>query len=316
MNAYIIRRLVQVIPTVLLSSIFLFGALNLIKGDAVDLYFGLSEDRSPEAEAALRRQLGIDKPPVQQYLTWLGNVLRGDFGESWRFRLPVRSMIARSIVLSFELQIIATVISLSGSLTLGIYLATRQNSAMDQGIRFLGLVFLSAPLYWVALILLLVLSRVFNWIPPVRYVSFTQDPLEHLKIIAIPSVLWGLTSIPAFSRYVRNAMLDVLSEDYVRTARAKGAAERRVMFHHALRNAAGSLATVVGLSFAGAAGGSLLMEVVFGLPGMGRLYLTAIGQRDYPLIMGISLLISMMFVVINLLTDLAYGWLDPRIRYN
>lgn len=316
MNRYILRRLLQVIPTVLLSSILLFTTLNLIKGNAIDIYFGLSEDRSPQAEEALRRQLGIDKPPAVQYLLWLGNVLRGDFGESWRFRMPVLSMVGNAIWISVEIQVIATIISLFGSLTLGIYLAVHQNSPADQIIRFLALIFLSAPLYWVALILLAVLSRVFHWIPPVRYVTFAQDPIKHMQIIILPSLLWGLTSIPAFSRYVRNAMLDVLSEDYVRTARAKGASERRVLFGHALLNASGPLATVIGLSFAGAAGGSLLMEVVFILPGMGRLFLTAIGQRDYPLIMGISLIISMTFVVVNLLTDLAYAWLDPRIRYS
>jgi peptide/nickel transport system permease protein len=165
------------------------------------------------------------------------------------------------------------------------------------------------------MVLIIFLSRTLNWIPPIRYVSFTQDPLTHLQIIAIPAVLWGLTSIPAFSRYVRNAVLDVLSQDYVRTARAKGASRNRVLFKHALRNAAGPLATVIGLSLAGAVGGSLLMEVVFTLPGMGRLYVEGLAQRDYPLVMGISLLISVTFVMVNLLTDLSYAWLDPRIRY-
>ena len=315
MNNYIVRRVLQVIPTVILSTLFLFFLLNLVRGSAIDLYFGLSEDRTPEAEQALAAQLGIDKSLPQQYLTWLGKVVQGDLGESWRFKLPVWELIATRLPLSLELALIATIISCLGSFALGVYLAAHQNSVIDQVIRFLALIFISAPLYWIAILLILFLSRSLNWIPPIRYVSFWQDPLKHIEIIFIPATLWGLTSIPSFSRYVRNAVLDVLSQDFVRTARAKGASQRRVLFKHALRCAAGPLATVMGLSLAGAVGGSILLEAVFTLPGMGRLYVEGLAQRDYPLIMGISLLISISFVVVNLLTDLSYAWLDPRIRY-
>jgi peptide/nickel transport system permease protein len=152
--------------------------------------------------------------------------------------------------------------------------------------------------------------------PPIRYVDMTKDFWTHLQIIAIPSTLWGILSIPSFSRYVRNSVLDILHEDYVRTARAKGLGRGRIFFVHVLRNASGSLVTVIGLSLAGASGGTLLMEVVFSLPGMGRLWLTAIGQRDIPVILGVSVFISTIFVVLNLLIDLSYAWLDPRIRYS
>jgi peptide/nickel transport system permease protein len=316
MNQYIARRLLQVIPTVLIATLFVFIMVNAIRGDAIDIYFGLSEDRTPEAEAALQARLGLDKPLPVQYLTWLANVLTGNFGDSWRYNRPVLTLILERLALSFELAIIASAISIFFSSILGLFLAVRQNSFLDQAIRFVSLIFISAPLYWVALAIILFLSTQFRWIPPIRYVSLTEDFWTHLQIIAIPATLWGILSVPSFSRFVRNSVLDILSEDYVRTARAKGLTRRRIFFIHVLKNAGGPLITVIGLSLAGAAGGTLLMEVVFSLPGMGRLWLTAIYQRDIPMIMGISVFISTIFVIVNLLIDLSYAWLDPRIRYS
>jgi peptide/nickel transport system permease protein len=314
-NRYVVIRLLQVIPTVLLSTLFVFLTLSFMRGDAIDVYFGVSEDRSPEAEERLRRELGLDKPLPMQYLLWLGRAIQGDLGESWRFREPVLGLISQRVQLSFELAGIAIVISVVCSILLGVYLAVNQDSIADQAIRFVSLVFISAPVYWVALALIVFLSQSLHWMPPIRYVSLMEDPLKHLEIIALPAALWGLLSVPSFSRYVRNALLDILSADFIRTARAKGVPERRVLYRHALRNAAGPLATLVGLSIAGAAGGALLLEVVFTLPGMGRLWLAAIFQRDYPMVLGIGVFISTIFVLVNLLTDLSYAWLDPRIRY-
>jgi peptide/nickel transport system permease protein len=315
-NQYIIRRLLQVIPTVLLSTVFVFIMVNLVRGDAIDIYFGTSEDRSAEGDAALRARLGLDQPLPVQYLTWLGGILTGNFGESWRYHEPVLKLILERLTLSFELSIIASSISIFFSSLLGMYLAVHQNSFADQAIRFISLIFLSAPLYWVALGIIVFLSVYFRWIPPIRYVSLAQDLGTHLQIIAIPATLWGILSVPSFSRFVRNSVLDILSEDYVRTAYAKGLTRSRILYVHVLKNASGPLITVIGLSLAGAAGGTLLMEVVFSLPGMGRLWLTSIYQRDLPMIMGISVFISTIFVVVNLVIDLCYAWLDPRIRYN
>jgi peptide/nickel transport system permease protein len=315
MSRYIIRRLLQVVFTVLLITILLFILLNLMRGNAIDIYFGMSEDRTPASVAYLKAQYGLDKPLITQYLLWLGKAVRLDLGTSWYYNKPVMALFLQRIQLSLELVFIASVISMVGSLVLGVYLAVHQNSIADQVLRFVGLIFLSAPLYWIALAIIVGLSRTVHWIPPIRYVSLAQDWKTHLVIIALPSTLWGLTSIPSFSRYVRNAVLDVLSSDFVRTARAKGLRSNQVLFGHAMRNAAGPLATVVGLSFAGAAGGSVLLETVFSLPGMGRLYLSAIGQRDYPVVMGLTLLIAVFFLLVILITDLSYAFFDPRIRY-
>jgi peptide/nickel transport system permease protein len=314
MGRYVIRRLLQAIPTVLVSSVLLFGMLNLMRGDAIDIYFGTSESRNPQAEAALRAQLGLDRPLPAQYLLWLGRLAGGDFGQSWNYKQPVLAMVGPRLVLSFEIAGIAIAISVVCSLALGIFLAAHRDSFLDQALRVASLVAISAPLYWVALGLVLLLASTVHWTPP-PYVGFAEDPAQHLAAIGIPAVLWGLLSVPSFSRFVRNAMLDVLGADYVRTARAKGLGERRLMFGHALRNAAGPLATVVGLSIGHAAGGTLLLEVIFSLPGMGRLWLTSITQRDHPLILGIGVLISVLFILVNLLTDLSYAWFDPRIRY-
>jgi peptide/nickel transport system permease protein len=315
-NTYVIRRLLQAIPTVLIATLFVFLMVNAVRGSAIDIYFGLSEDRTPEAEAALAARLGIDKSLPEQYITWLGKLVTGDFGTSWRYNKPVLELILDRMSLSLELAIIACTISIVFSSLLGVYLAAHQNSPVDQIVRFVSLIFISAPLYWVALALIVFLSTRFHWMPPIRYVDITKDFWTHIQIIAIPATLWGILSVPSFSRFVRNSVLDILNEDYVRTARAKGLGRGRIFFIHVLRNASGPLITVIGLSLAGAAGGTLLMEVVFSLPGMGRLWLTAINQRDIPMILGVSVFISTIFVVVNLLIDLSYAWLDPRIRYS
>jgi peptide/nickel transport system permease protein len=229
MTRYIIRRLLQIVFTALLITILLFLMLNLMRGNAIDIYFGMSEDRTPASVAFLKKTLGLDKPLAVQYVLWLSKAVRGDLGTSWRFAEPVTSMFIKRIGLSLEIVFLASVISMTGSIALGIYLAVHQNSIADQVIRFVGLIFLSAPLYWICLALIVILSRTIHWIPPVRYVPFSEDPKTHLQIIAMPGILWGLTSIPSFSRYVRNAVLDVLSSDYVRTARAKGLTDRRVL---------------------------------------------------------------------------------------
>ena len=316
MANYIVRRLLQVIPTVLLSTIFVFVMMNLVRGDAVDIYFGLSEGRTPEAEQALREQLGIDKPVYMQYIHWLGRILKGDFGESWRFRQPVIEMIGKRLMLNLELWVIAAIISIVFSSIIGVYTAAHQNGIVDQVVRFMALVFLSAPFYWVAMIVLVVLSKGFHWMPPLIYKSAWEDPKTHFQMIMIPAVLWGISSIFSFSRYVRNCVLDVLRSNFVRAARAKGVSQTRALYKHTLVNAAGPLATIVALGIGQVVGGMLFMEIVFNLPGMGRLFIEAIYQRDYPVIMTISLLISVTFVIVNLIADLTYGLLDPRIRYD
>lgn len=312
---YILRRLLQTIPTIFLSTVFVFTMMNLIRGDAVDIYFGTSEGRTPEAEQALRRQLGIDKPPVEQYIHWISRVARGDFGESWRFRQPVIEMISKRVVLNLELWVIALTISVVFSSAVGVYTAAHQNGVVDQVTRFVALVLLSAPFYWVAMIILVVLSKGLHWTPPLVYQNLWDDPVTHLQMIMIPSVLWGVSSIFSFSRYVRNCVLDVLQSNYVRAARARGVKMSVVLFKHTLMNAAGPLATIVALGVGQVVGGALFMEMVFQLPGMGRLWLEAMFQRDYPVIMAICLLISVTFVFVNLFADLIYGVFDPRIRY-
>lgn len=314
MFRFVFRRLVQAIPTVVISTLLLFLAMSIMRGSAVDVFFGVSADRTPEATQKLEAQLGLDKPLPMQYLTWLAGVAHGDFGESWRLQKPVLPLILSRLSVSLEVALIASLTSLILSLILGTFLATHKDSFADQAIRIIGLVFISAPVFWVAIGLILILSTYFNWIPPIQYVGFREDPIENLKIVLIPSLLWGFLSVPSFSRYVRNAVLDAIGADYVRTARAKGVTERAILQRHVLRNAAGPLVTVVGLSLGAAAGGTLLLESVFTLPGMGRLWLSAISQRDFPLILGIGVVVSTIFVLVNLITDISYALFDPRVR--
>jgi peptide/nickel transport system permease protein len=312
MHRYILRRLLQTIPVLLLFSIVVFAALRLVPGDPAVVMLGL--EAKPEAVAEIREEMGLDKPLFVQYGIWLKNVVQGDFGISWRSKQTVESLIMRRLGATLELTIGAMVIGILIALPLGVLSGLRPNSWFDTLATGFSLLGIAIPGFWLGLLLLLLLSVRLNWLPPSGHVGFFDDPVESLRHLLMPALTLGVGLAAPLARFVRSGMLDVMNADYIRTARAKGLRERVVIIRHALRNGLLSVTTVFGLEFGSLLGGAVITESVFNWPGIGTLLLNAIQQRDYAMVQGTVLFISMIFIIVNLLVDLSYGLLDPRIR--
>ena len=291
-----------------------FLLARLIPGDIVQLSLEQAE-RTPEMVAQLRSFFGLDQPIYVQYWQWLSSVLQGDLGNSWRSGYTVTSLLFDRLPVTAELTILAMIVSVSVGIPLGILSAIRQNSPVDYGIRVFSMVSLSIPEFWQGIMLILILSIVLGWIPSLQYVELWKDPVTNLSIMILPAISVGTAASANIVRMTRAAMLEELGQDYVRTARAKGLSERYVIYGHALKNTLIPVITIVGLQIGYLMGGVVVMEAVFTLPGVGRLMLLAISQRDYPLIQGVVLFIASIFVFSNLLVDILYGYVNPRIRY-
>lgn len=314
MGRYIARRLLSLIPVLLGVSIIVFFMVRLIPGSALQMYLGTQVEATPEQMEELRRLFGEDRPIPLLYVEWLGRVIQGDFGYSLRTSRPILPDILQRLPLSIEITLFALFLALAIGIPLGIAAALRQNPFTDVLIRVTGLLGLSLPQFWLASLMVIAFSGFQGWIPMGNYVSLAADPLKNLKMLFFPSLAIGTGLAAVIMRYTRNSMLEVMQQDYVRTAKAKGLKKRVVVVRHALRNAILPVITVAGFNTGYLLGGAIVIEEVFALPGMGRLALYAIYQRDYPLIQGIVLLIAAMFVLVNLATDLIYAAVDPRIR--
>ncbi len=314
MGRYIARRLLSLIPVLLGVSIIVFFLVRLIPGSALQMYLGTQVEATPEQMEELRRIFGEDKPVPVLYIEWLGRVLQGDFGFSLRTSRPILPDILQRLPLSIEITFFALFLALVLGVPMGVAAAIKKNPVADVAIRVVGLLGLSLPQFWLASLMVIVFSGVQGWIPMGNYVSLAADPLKNLKMLFLPSLAIGTGLAAVIMRYTRNSMLEVLQQDYIRTAKAKGLENRVVVIRHALRNAILPVITVAGFNTGYLLGGAIVIEEVFALPGMGRLALYAIYQRDYPLIQGIVLLIAALFVLVNLVTDLIYAAVDPRIR--
>lgn len=314
MGRYIARRLLSLIPVLLGVSIIVFFLVRLIPGTALQMYLGTQVEATPEQMEELRRIFGEDKPVPVLYVEWLGRVVRGDFGFSLRTSRPILPDILQRLPISIEITFFALFLALAIGIPLGIVAAMKQNPFVDVLIRVVGLLGLSLPQFWLASLMVIAFSGFKGWIPMGNFVSFASAPLQNLKMLFFPSLAIGVGLAAVIMRYTRNSMLEVLQQDYIRTAKAKGLEKRVVIVRHALRNAILPVITVAGFNTGYLLGGAIVIEEVFALPGMGRLALYAIYQRDYPLIQGIVMLIAAMFVLVNLVTDLIYASVDPRIR--
>ncbi|HNX72931.1 MAG TPA: ABC transporter permease [Spirochaetales bacterium] len=314
MARYIIRRLLSLIPVLLGVSIIVFFLVRLIPGSALQMYLGTQVEATPEQMEELRRIFGEDRPIPVLYVEWVGNLLRGDMGYSLRTGRQVLPDILQRLPLSIELTILALLMALIIGIPLGILGAIKKNPILDLTIRITGLLGLSLPQFWLASLMVIAFSGIQGLIPMGNYIPFTQAPLANLKMMLLPSLAIGIGLAAVIMRYMRNSMLEVMQQDFIRTAEAKGLKKNIVIVRHALKNAILPVITVAGFNVGYLLGGAIVIEEVFALPGMGRLVLYAIYQRDYPLIQGIVLIIAMMFVVVNLLTDLLYAAIDPRIR--
>lgn len=269
-----------------------------------------------EYRAELRAKYGLDQPIPVQYVKWVGAVLKGDLGSSLRNNEPIAKTLMIRFPLTLELALLSVVLSAIVAIPLGVVAAVRRNSFVDFLARVVAMVGLSVPNFWLAAMLLLVTSVVFHWQPNIRLVPFWEDPLTNLSQLVMPVIALSLALMAIVMRMTRSAMLEVLRQDYMQTARAKGLPPRIVMVRHALKNAFIPVLTVLGIQMGALLGGTVVIEVVFGLPGLGRLLLDSITARDYPVIQGTVLFIAVVFVMVNLLVDMLYAYVDPRIRYS
>jgi peptide/nickel transport system permease protein len=311
---YVAKRLLSLIPVLLGVSLIVFFLVRLIPGSALQMYLGTQVEATPEQMAELKRIFGEDKSLPILYVEWLGRILRGDFGVSLRTGREVLPDILARLPLSIELTLLSLFMALAIGIPQGILASLRKNPVLDVTNRVAGLLGLSLPQFWLASLMVLAFSGFKGWIPMGNYVSFSQAPLVNLKMLVLPALAIGIGLAAVIMRYTRNSMIEVLQQDYVRTAKAKGLQRRVVVFRHALKNAILPVITVAGFNTGYLLGGAIVIEEVFALPGMGRLALYAIYQRDYPVIQGIILMIAALFVLVNLLTDLIYALVDPRIR--
>ena len=317
MRAYVIRRLLLIIPTLLILSVIVFLLVRFIPGDVIDvmqqemMFTAGGIDRE-----GLERALGLDQPMHVQYGRWIGDiVLHGSLGKSLLGRFSVREKIAGRLPVTIQLGATALVIGLLIALPVGIYAAIRQDTAADYVGRSVAVIGLATPNFWLAVMVMLYPAIWWRWSPPMRLIPFTDDPLGNLGMFIIPGAILGTAMAAATMRMTRTMMLEVLRQDYVRTAWSKGLKEKAVVLRHAVKNAIIPVVTLVGMQLPILVGGSVIMENIFALPGLGRLMLNALENRDYPVVSGINLLFGSAVVVGNLLIDLAYAFLDPRIRY-
>ena len=317
MRAYLIRRTLLVIPTLFILSIIVFLLVRFIPGDVIDVMQQEMSFTSGEIDReALERALGLDQPIHVQYGRWIGDiVLHGSLGQSLVGRFSVNEKIAGRLSVTIQLGVTAMVIGLLIALPVGIYSAIRQDTVSDYLGRTVAIIGLATPNFWLALMVMLYPAIWWGWAPSMRLIPFTEDPLGNLEMFLIPSVILGTAMAAATMRLTRTMMLEVLRQDYIRTAWSKGLKEKAVVLRHAVKNAIIPVVTLVGLQLPILVGGSVIMENIFNLPGLGRLMLNALEDRDYPVVSGINLLFGTIVVVGNLLIDLAYAFLDPRIRY-
>lgn len=317
MLRFLAQRLLAVIPTLLGISILVFVAIRLVPGDSLTAMLGTEAGMLTETQReALREYLGINEPPVKQYFTWLSNVVQGDLGYSVRHGKPVLELILSRFPVTLELAIFAVMIALLVGVSIGVFSSIYHNTVIDLIGRFFALIGLAAPNFLVATLLIYALSVYFGILPNAgNYTDLTENPTKNFEQIIFPALTLGFSFSASVMRTTRSAMLEVLGEDYIRTARSKGLRERIIITRHALRNALIPVVTLTGVEMGYLLGGAVIIEEIFALPGVGRLMFTAIDQRDYALIQGTALFIAMNFVVINLLVDLIYAAIDPRISY-
>lgn len=313
---YVFQRLIT-FPVILFGvALVVFFSIRLVPGDAITAMLGTEAGLlTPDQRASLAQYFGIDQPAYIQFFRWLAGVLKGDLGTSVTFGKPVVTVILAHFPLTLELAILAMLIALLAGLPLGVLAATRNERASDLAIRILAMTGQSTPNFVLGLLIIFLLSAYFGVVPSMgSFTPLTADPIANLSQLFFPAVTLGFAFSASVMRISRSAMLDVLSEDYIRTARSKGASELSVIWRHALPNALIPVVTLSGVEFGYLLGGAVIVEQIFALPGLGRLVLDAITQRDYALVQGSVLFIAFNFLVVNLLVDLAYGALDPRIR--
>lgn len=315
MQQYIIRRLVFMVPTIILMTIVVFGLVRIMPGDFIVAQMSEARGVDPEMLDVWRAELGLDAPAHEQYFTWLGGIITGDWGTSFWLNEPVLQVIRHALPISAELGILSVIIGLGIAVPVGIISAMFQDKPIDYVGRSISIGFLSVPNFFLCTLVIIYGAILFNWFPPQVYHSPFDDPLANLEQFLPGAIVLGTALSAQNMRMIRTTMLETLRMDYVRTARAKGLGETKVVFKHALRNALIPVVTLLGFQISVVIGGSVIVETVFSINGMANTYVDAVLQRDYPLVQGILLVFVVATLLTNLAVDLSYSWLDPRIRY-
>ena len=316
MGAYILRRLLALVPTLIIVSIIVFVTIRLIPGDVIDMMLSQNDIGADKlSRDQLIAALGMDRPMPEQYLRWVWALMHGDLGNSLWHSTPVLQEVLNRLPITFELGLMALIIGLLIALPIGVYSAMRQDTKSDLLFRSFSILLLAVPSFWLGTMVMVFPSIWWGWSPEVNYVKFSDDPLQNLKQMLVPALVLGTSLSAVTMRMTRTMMLEVLRQDYIRTAWAKGLPERMVVVRHAVRNALIPVVTLIGLQAPLLIGGAVIIEQIFVLPGMGLMMLDAVSQRDYPVISGVFLVVGVAVMLINLVVDLSYGLLDPRVRH-
>ncbi|HET8938790.1 MAG TPA: ABC transporter permease [Polyangiales bacterium] len=315
MAVYVTRRLLALVPTLFFASVIVFVTVRLIPGDVIDMMLSQSDSSNALSRSQLMAALGLDRPIWEQYLRWIAGIFQGDFGKSLWSGTAVTEQLAARLPVSMELGALSMLCGLTIAVPIGVYSAVRQDTAGDYVTRSVAILMLSVPSFWIGTMVMVFPSIWWGWSPPVEYTRFWDDPLQNLKHLLLPAAVLGTALSALTMRMTRTMMLEVLRQDYIRTAWAKGLDEPLVVLRHALRNALIPVVTLIGLQAPLLIGGAVIIEQIFVIPGMGLLLIEAVGQRDYPVITGLFLVFGVSVMLINLLVDLSYGMLDPRVRH-
>jgi peptide/nickel transport system permease protein len=315
MRTYVARRIAQGLLVLWLVSLVIFSLVRILPGDAVIMQLDQAAAPSPEALKRARQELGLDRPFLDQYRTWVAAAVQGDLGRSLITRRPVMQELLKRINLTSHLAVMSVIVAMLIALPIGILSAVKQDTPSDYLGRFFAILGLSLPDFWLATVVITFLAIWVQWIPPIGFAPLWEDPARCLSQLLIPALIIGARLAAVSMRMTRSSLLEVLRQDYIRTARAKGTRERAVIVRHALKNAFIPVVTVIGQQFSVLLGGTVIVEFIFLQPGVGSLMLDAVLLRDYTLIQGAVLFFAVVIVVTNLLVDLSYAWLDPRIRY-
>jgi peptide/nickel transport system permease protein len=313
MNRYILTRLIQIIPVLLGVLVAVFVMLKLTPGDPATALLGVQA--TPDEVARVRQALGLDRPWHVQFGIWLGNALQGDLGQSYISKKPVSELIWTRLPVTLELTIFSMLLAAVVGIPAGILSAARRYTVLDYSITSFALFGVSMPSFWFAILLILLFSLYLGWLPAAGYLPWHRGVGPHLKSLILPGVSLGLFLAGALVRFSRASMVETLVQDYIRTARAKGLARQVVLLRHALKNALIPTVTVLGIQFGALLGGAVITEQIFAFPGVGTMLLTAVNQRDYPVVQGVTLVVALIFTLTNLVVDILYTWLNPRIRY-
>ncbi|WP_242035311.1 nickel ABC transporter permease [Mesobacillus harenae] len=311
---YLGQRLVYGFIVLVIMISFVFIVMRLVPGDVVALQLAGAGAVSEEQISQMRAELGLDLPVWTQFVDWMKNAVTGDLGNSLWSKLPVTEMIGERIMITLQLAFMAIVLAIIIAIPAGIYSAMKRNTWIDNTIRVIAIGGLSIPNFWFALLLIIFLSLTFNWIPPLGYQSFLTNPIVNLQQMFLPALVLALSLSASIVRMTRSSLLEVLHADFIRTIRAKGAKEKIVIIKHALRNSLISIVTLIGLQIGFLLGGTVIIESIFSLPGIGSLIFESVTKRDYPVVQATVLVYGALFMLVNLIVDMAYGWIDPRMR--